>query len=178
MVASAINQRHRIMPFAELCTPACPHPSYPLLAIMLLRSDVEPHNFVLDRTAHVRLIGFSSAAPLVPGSCLVPPEYGRVLVEHTIISRPSLNRMDVAESAVVLHWQGTDSSLKPALITNSDGMSGVSVQLPGCIIDLATAVLDVKAPQKHAQDLSCGDDNIEQKVGLEDVQRGRGVGMM
>jgi len=71
---------------------------------------------------------------------------------------PSVDRMDVAESAVVLHWQGTDSSLKPVLITNSD------------------AVLDVKSPQNHAQDLSCGDDNVEHKVELEDIQSG--VGMM
>jgi serine/threonine protein kinase len=42
------------------------------------QSDVKPHNFVLDRTAHVRLIDFGSAAPLVPGSRLVPPEYCRV----------------------------------------------------------------------------------------------------
>jgi hypothetical protein len=82
----------------------------------------------------------------------------------------------VAESAVVLHWQGTDSSLKPVLITNSDGMSWISVRVSDCIIDLATAVLDVKAPQKHAQDLSCGDDNVEHKHELADVQSG--VGMM
>ena len=44
----------------------------------VLRSDVKPHNFVLDRTAHVRLIDFGSAAPLVPGSRLVPPEYCHV----------------------------------------------------------------------------------------------------
>jgi serine/threonine protein kinase len=44
----------------------------------LLQSDVKPHNFVLDRTAHVRLIDFGSAAPLVPGSRLVPPECCRV----------------------------------------------------------------------------------------------------
>jgi len=55
-------------------------PSYSLLVIMLMlsRSDVKPHNFVLDHTAHVRLIDFGSAAPLVPGSRLVPPEYCRV----------------------------------------------------------------------------------------------------
>jgi hypothetical protein len=82
----------------------------------------------------------------------------------------------VAESAVVLHWQGTDSSLKPVLVTNSDGMSRVVVQLLGSIVDLTTAVLDVKAPQKHAQDLSCGDDNVEHKVEIADVQSG--VGMM
>jgi len=71
---------------------------------------------------------------------------------------PSLNHTDVGESAVVLHWQGIDSSLQPVLITNSD------------------AVLDVKAPRKHVQDLSCGDDNVEHKVELADVQSG--VGMM
>jgi len=70
----------------------------------------------------------------------------------------SLHRTDVGESAVVLYWQGTDSSLKPVLVTNSD------------------AVLDVKTPQKHAQDLSCGDDNVERMVELADVQSG--VGMM
>jgi hypothetical protein len=71
---------------------------------------------------------------------------------------PSLNGTYVAESAVVLHWQGTDSSLQPVLITNSD------------------AVLDVKAPQEHVQDSSCGGDNVEHKEELADVQSG--VGMM
>ncbi len=45
----------------------------------------------------------------------------------------SLNRTDVAESAVVLHWQGTDSSLQPVLISNSDGVSALSVRLWTCI---------------------------------------------
>ncbi|KAI0295171.1 kinase-like domain-containing protein [Multifurca ochricompacta] len=40
--------------------------------------DVKPHNFVLTRTAHVQLVDFGSAAPLVPGSRAVPPEYCRV----------------------------------------------------------------------------------------------------
>jgi len=59
----------------------------------VLRSDVKPHNFVLDRTMHVRLIDFGSAAPLILGSCLVPPEYGRILVEHAIVCYPSLDRI-------------------------------------------------------------------------------------
>jgi serine/threonine protein kinase len=42
------------------------------------KSDVKPHNFVLNRTAHVQLIDFGSAAALVPGSRVVPPEYCRV----------------------------------------------------------------------------------------------------
>ncbi|KAH9169186.1 kinase-like protein, partial [Lactarius sanguifluus] len=40
--------------------------------------DVKPHNFVITHTAHIQLIDFGSAAPLVPGSRLVPPEYCRV----------------------------------------------------------------------------------------------------
>ncbi|KAH9020261.1 kinase-like protein [Lactarius deliciosus] len=40
--------------------------------------DVKPHNFVITRTAHIQLIDFGSAAPLVPGSRLVPLEYCRV----------------------------------------------------------------------------------------------------
>ena len=98
---------------------------------------------------------------------------GTTLSAHLHSRVPSLNRTDVAESAVVLHWQGTDSSLQPVLITNSDGMSGVFVQLLGCMVDLDPAVLDVKAP---AQDSSCGDDNVEHKAELADVQSG--VGMM
>jgi hypothetical protein len=64
------------------------------------------------------------------------------------------------------------------LITNNDGMSGLSVQLFIWIVQLtwSLAVLDVKAPQKHAQDLSFSDDNVEHKVELADVQSG--VGMM
>jgi len=67
---------------------------------------------------------------------------------------PSLNRTDVAESAVVLHWQGTDRSLKPVLISNSDA---------------------VLAPQSHAQGSSCGDDDTEHKWELADVQSGVGM---
>ncbi|KAH8999698.1 kinase-like protein [Lactarius hatsudake] len=55
--------------------------SLALLAAPTLRvgsSDVKPHNFVITRTAHIQLIDFGSAAPLVPGSRLVPPEYCRV----------------------------------------------------------------------------------------------------
>ncbi|KAI0289257.1 kinase-like domain-containing protein [Russula brevipes] len=40
--------------------------------------DVKPHNFVLDHTAHIQLIDFGSAAPLLPGSRVVPQEYCRV----------------------------------------------------------------------------------------------------
>lgn len=36
---------------------------------------------------------------------------------------PSVHHALVGDSAVVLHWQGTDSNMKPMLITNSDGMS-------------------------------------------------------
>ena len=85
---------------------------------------------------------------------------------------PSLNRTDVAESAVVLHWQGTDSSLKPILVSNSDGVSGVYVHPWTCIIDSITAVL---APQSHAQGSSCGDDDTEHKWELADVQSGVGM---
>jgi hypothetical protein len=35
----------------------------------------------------------------------------------------SLHWTYVGQSAVVLHWQGTDRSLNPMLITNSDGLS-------------------------------------------------------
>jgi serine/threonine protein kinase len=81
MVASASHQRHRMVPLAGICTPVRPH-SRRLQSMRmyekLLQSDVKPHNFVLDRTAHVRLIDFGSAAPLVPNSRLVPPEYCRV----------------------------------------------------------------------------------------------------
>ena len=42
-------------------------------------SDIKPHNFVLTSNAHIRLIDFGSAAPLLPpaadGSQAVPSEY-------------------------------------------------------------------------------------------------------
>ena len=115
MVASTINQRHCIIPFAELCTPACPHP-YPLLVIMLMFYEATSNHTTLYLIVLcMSVIDFGSAAPLIPSLCLVPSEYGHILVEHAIVCRPSLDRMDVVESAVVLHWQGTDSSLKPVL---------------------------------------------------------------
>ena len=44
------------------------------------------------------------------------------------------------------------------------------------MIDSATAVLDVRAPQNHAPDSSCGDVEIENEGELADVQSG--IGMM
>ncbi|KAI0270458.1 kinase-like domain-containing protein [Gloeopeniophorella convolvens] len=40
--------------------------------------DIKPHNFVLTRSAHVQLIDFGSAAPLMPGSRLIASEHCRV----------------------------------------------------------------------------------------------------
>ncbi|KAI0284450.1 hypothetical protein BC826DRAFT_1109727 [Russula brevipes] len=37
-----------------------------------------------------------------------------------------LNRSHVGQSALVLHWQGTDSNLKPVLITNNDAVLGLT----------------------------------------------------
>ena len=58
------------------------------------------------------------------------------------------------------------------LISNSDGVSGVYVHLWTCIIDSAKAVL---APHTYAQDSSCGEDDIEHKGELADVQSGVGM---
>ena len=50
------------------------------------------------------------------------------LSAHDHARHLSLNSTYVAESAVVLHWQGTDNNLKPVLTTNSDGVSGACFQ--------------------------------------------------
>ena len=46
---------------------------------LILDSDIKPHNFVLTRDAHILLIDFGSAAPLLPpgedGSQLLPKSY-------------------------------------------------------------------------------------------------------
>ena len=78
MVASASNQCHRVVPFVLYTGMSSPFVSVACDNAHALRSDIEPHNFVLDCTAHVWLIDFGSAVPLVPGSRLVPPEYCRV----------------------------------------------------------------------------------------------------
>ena len=45
----------------------------------LIDRDIKPHNFVISGTAHIRLIDFGSAAPLLPaapdGSQVVPSEH-------------------------------------------------------------------------------------------------------
>ncbi|KAH9976980.1 hypothetical protein BJV74DRAFT_158114 [Russula compacta] len=75
----------------------------------------------------------------------------------------SLNSTYVAESAVILHWQGTDSNLKPVLITNSD------------------AVLDVRTPAKSVQvsgsssPSTCGDNEIDHLGDLANIQSGIGM---
>jgi len=87
----------------------------------------------------------------------------------------------VGESAVVLQWQGTDSSLKPVLITNSDGVSSTRFWSWSCIIYPATAVLDVKPISKNPQVLEsnssspCGEIEIEHIEELADVESGVGV---
>jgi serine/threonine protein kinase len=85
LVTSTSDQRRRVVPLARICTSECPSsspPNRPPLGIRghesRLKSDVKPHNFVLNCTAHVQLIDFGSAAPLVPGSRVVPPEHCRV----------------------------------------------------------------------------------------------------
>jgi hypothetical protein len=41
---------------------------------------------------------------------------------HSVVES-SLEWADVSESAIVLHWQGSDSKLKPVIIANTDGLS-------------------------------------------------------
>ncbi len=85
----------------------------------------------------------------------------------------------VGESAVVLQWQGTDSSLKPVLITNSDGVSSTRFWSLSCIIYPTTAVLDVKPISKNPQvsnsSSPCGGIEIEHIEELADVESGVGV---
>jgi len=71
----------------------------------------------------------------------------------------SIHHAVIGESAVVLQWQGTDSSLKPVLITNSD------------------AVLDVKPISKNPHNSSspCDEIEIDHIEELADVESGVGV---
>ena len=80
LVAPTGYQFRRVVPLTRLCTSVRRYRSLLLTAstLRVARSDVKPHNFVITRTAHIQLIDFGSAAPLVPGSRLVPPEYCRV----------------------------------------------------------------------------------------------------
>jgi len=88
------------------------------------------------------------------------------LRDHLVHTFPlvilSLNRTNIAESAVVLHWPGTDSGLKPVLITNSD-------------------VLHVRAPPGHAQGLTsdssspCSGEEVEEMEVFADVQSAVGM---
>lgn len=74
----------------------------------VLRSDVKPHNFVLDRTAHVRLIDFGSAAPLIPGSRLVPLEYCHVPCGTCDYISPEI--LQAHESALVAMEMSADEA--------------------------------------------------------------------
>jgi len=64
-----------------------------------------------------------------------------------------LNRSHVGQSALVLHWQGTDSNLKPVLITNNDAVLGLTS--------------DSSSP--------CGNDNTEHMGEFADAQSGVGM---
>ncbi len=78
MVDAASRQRNSLVPLARFRSSVC-------LAVReiacaeLCCSDVKPHNFVITGTAHIRLIDFGSAAPLLPaapdGSQIVPSEH-------------------------------------------------------------------------------------------------------
>ncbi|KAI0277555.1 kinase-like domain-containing protein [Russula aff. rugulosa BPL654] len=84
--------------------------------------DVKPHNFVLDRTAHVRLIDFGSAAPLAPGSRLVPPEYCRVPCGTCDYISPEI--LQAHESALVA-MEMSDDEADEGEMNMSEGGYGV-----------------------------------------------------
>jgi hypothetical protein len=91
---------------------------------------------------------------------------------------PFLGYALVGESALVLRWQGTNSDLKPVLVTNSHGVSCTGVPSPFFVlIDSTTpiAVLDVKgAIPASGLSSPCGDEpeHFEEFV---DVQSGVGL---
>lgn len=122
MVASASNQRHRVVPLAGICTPVRPHFlcfQSMLMYEQLLQSDIKPHNFVLDRTAHVRLIDFGSAAPLIPGSRLVPSEYCRVPCGTCDYISPEI--LQAHESALVAMEMSADEANEGAMSMGEGG---------------------------------------------------------
>ncbi len=83
MVDASNRQCHPLVSYTRFCPSVCSL-SFSLLSLnWFVHSDIKPHNFVLTPTAHVLLIYFGSAAPLLPPSsdgsqrvpkrhCLVP----------------------------------------------------------------------------------------------------------
>ena len=103
LVASADDQRHRLVlstAATGLCTPVRRTRSFQFVLMKAVqKSDVKPHNFVLNRATHVQLIDFGSSTPLVPGSPLIPPECSPVLCGTYDYISPEV--LQVYESALV-----------------------------------------------------------------------------
>jgi serine/threonine protein kinase len=81
VVGTADHQCHPLVSFTGLCTPVCLSVQlfFKKIYLNLNLSDIKPQNFVLTPTAHILLIDFGSAAPLLPprndGSQQIPKRY-------------------------------------------------------------------------------------------------------
>jgi len=92
--------------------------------------------------------------------CSEDVDLRRHLLQNFPLVNPSVQHTLIGNSAIVLHWQGTDSSLKPVLVTNTD------------------AVLDVGTRPKHVQGsatLPCGDNGTKHLREFADVESGVGI---
>ena len=80
---------------------------------------MKPHNFVLNHTAHVQLIDFGSAAPLIPGSRIVPREYCHVPCGTCDYISPEI--LQAHESALVAMEMSDEEANKEEANANEGG---------------------------------------------------------
>ena len=91
---------------------------------------------------------------------------------HTPFYRESsLQWTDVSQSAIVLHWQGADSKLKPTLIATTEGLS--CSYFPLCSdVNTTPEVLDIEGQNSFGQ---CEEESIEHFEEFADVQSAVGM---
>ncbi|KAH9958115.1 kinase-like domain-containing protein [Russula dissimulans] len=78
-----------------------------------------PHNFVLNHAAHLQLIDFGSAAPLIPGSRIVPREYCHVPCGTCDYISPEI--LQAHESALVAMEMSDEEANKGEAHVNEGG---------------------------------------------------------
>jgi len=134
----------------------------PLADYLASALQAQPYRTLVNENYDTALKIFDEKLQCSRGGC-----HEANLRDHLVRTFPlvdlSLNRTDITESALVLHWPGTDSGLKPVLITNSD------------------ALLHVRAPRGHARVSASGSSSPcsgEETEGMEvfaDVQSAVGM---
>ena len=151
-------------------------------SITQLYSDVKPHNFVLTSDAHLLLIDFGSAAPLLPpsdnGSQLLPRQHCLIPCGTCDYISPEI--LQAHEQALVALEMDDDDDNSPPLKSHEPGEYGLETDwwsLGAMIYEMAYGVAPFFAPDIRSTYLRIINHevrfiyNICKKLGIEYFQK-------